>query len=154
MLLGSIEKLREMFISLKVEVHMKNYYSCLFSLLLFGLLSCKSINLDAKKQIKETVISFKQKEITREVYNQDKSMLLILKYTTLKSWPITFNYLVKDVRTSKELKKGTFSGEKIEWFNTLSLKCYHHIGMVKKDNNQELLNEMSKQKTYSIIKIK
>jgi hypothetical protein len=115
---------------------------------------CKTANVDKKTTKTETVISFEKKEITKELYNQEKSLLLILEYSTAKSPIITFHYKVTDVNTKEELKKGTFIGTNIEWDSNTALKCTHHVGMVQKDDPKELLSGKKPQKNHTIIKIK
>jgi len=116
---------------------------------------CKTANVDKKTTKTETVLSFEMKEITKELYNQEKSMLLILKYSTAKSPIITFKFTVIDIETKKELKKGTFIGKSIDWLDNSNLKCTPHIGMVQKDDHKELLNgKKQQQQNYTIIKIK
>ncbi|WP_166383603.1 hypothetical protein [Polaribacter sp. 11A2H] len=99
------------------------------------------------------IITFQDKEITDKVYNQDKSKVLMLQYTSTKNPVITFKYQVVDVKTNKELKKGVFTGEKMEWLDNTTLKCTPHIGMVQKQSDEVLLESVPTKKKYIFIKI-
>lgn len=114
---------------------------------------CKTSNMNHKNQQKKENITLGSKEKTTEVYNENKSKILILNYTTDKSPVITFKYQVIDVKTAKELKKGVFIGEKIEWLDNTTLKCTPHIGMIQKQNNIILKDNTTKNTQYTIIKI-
>jgi hypothetical protein len=99
-------------------------------------------------------ITFLSKDVVKEIYNQDKTLLLILKYKVDGNLPTTFNYKVIDVKTKEEKKEGIFIGSKIEWQDNKSLKCTKHIGMVKKDDENLLTGEKTETtKNYIVITI-
>jgi hypothetical protein len=114
---------------------------------------CKSNNVSKQNTKNNQIITFQDKEITDKVYNQDKSKVLILQYTSTKNPAITFDYQVVDVETNKELKKGIFTGEKMEWLDNTTLKCTPHIGMVQKQSDEVLLESIPTKKKYIFIKI-
>ena len=125
----------------------------LFILTLFSgvFLCCKAVNIYENK--KERPPTFKESKITKELYNQDKSKLLILNYVINKSPIISFNYKVVDTKTKKELKKGVFIGEKIEWLGATPLKCTKHVGMIQKEDDRILFSEAKENRNYITIKI-
>ena len=127
----------------------------LFFLILISILFffCKSNNVSKQNIKKNEIITFENSEIINKVYNQDKSKVLILKYISTKNPIITFKYQVIDTETNKELKKGTFTGEKIEWLDKKTLKCTPYIGMVKKESDEVLLESVPNKKKYIFIKI-
>ncbi len=114
---------------------------------------CKSNNVSKQNTKNNQIITFQDKEITDKVYNQDKSKVLMLQYTSTKNPVITFKYQVVDVKTNKELKKGVFTGEKMEWLDNTTLKCTPHIGMVQKQSDEVLLESVPTKKKYIFIKI-
>ncbi len=114
---------------------------------------CKSNNVSKQNTKNNQIITFQDKEITDKVYNQDKSKVLMLQYTSTKNPVITFKYQVVDVKTNKELKKGIFTGEKMEWLDNTTLKCTPHIGMVQKQSDEVLLESVPTKKKYIFIKI-
>ncbi|PQJ68983.1 hypothetical protein [Polaribacter butkevichii] len=102
---------------------------------------------------KDEIITFESHKIVKEIYNQNKSKLLILKYVEGKSPVITFNYQVIDVKTKRELKKGVFTGEKMEWLDESSLKCTPYIGIIEKENDVIIEENTPTKKRYITIKI-
>ncbi len=111
-------------------------FSCLF-------FNCKSKTV--KKPEEENKITFSEKNVVKEIYNAKKSMLLVLNYKSGMNQPITFNYKVLDLPSKEIIKTGVFIGNKIEWLDNTSLKCYEHTGMIQKED-KSLDN-------YKIIKI-
>jgi hypothetical protein len=127
----------------------------LFFLILFSgvFFFCKSNDIREKK--KKNLLTFIESKITKEVYNQDKSKLLMLSYVTYKSPIISYNFKVVDSKTKRVLKKGVFIGEKIEWLDATTLKCTKHVGMIQKTEDH-ILSPETKKKTamnYIIIHI-
>ncbi|MGB0880575.1 MAG: hypothetical protein ACPGTO_08420 [Polaribacter sp.] len=114
---------------------------------------CKTNNVHHKGQENKEIITFESKEKTTVIYNENKSKILILNYTTNKSPVITFKYQVVDATTKEELKKGVFIGEKIEWLDNTTLKCTPHIGMIQKQDDVILKDSTTKNTQYIIIKI-
>jgi hypothetical protein len=115
---------------------------------------CKSNTSNKEVPKKNTVVTFKEQEVTTQIYNDDKSMLLVLNYVIEKSPIITYSYKVIDLKTREELKKGVFIGQKIEWLDRSSLKCIHHVGMVRKEDDQLLLTGKDRSNmNYTVIKI-
>ncbi|WP_288955148.1 hypothetical protein [uncultured Polaribacter sp.] len=98
-----------------------------------------------KKPEEENKITFSEKNVVKEIYNAKKSMLLVLNYKSGMNQPITFNYKVLDLPSKEIIKTGVFIGNKIEWLDNTSLKCYEHTGMIQKED-KSLDN-------YKIIKI-
>jgi hypothetical protein len=127
----------------------------LFFLILFSgvFFFCKSNDIHEKN--KDNQLTFIESKITKEVYNQDKSKLLMLSYVTNKSPVIRYTFKVVDSKTKKVLKKGVFAGEKIEWLGATTLKCTKYVGMIQKKEDH-ILSPGTKNKTainYSIINI-
>jgi len=126
----------------------------LFILTLFSGLFffCKTNNVHENK--KDNQPTFQEIEITQKLHNQDKSKLLLLNYLKGVSPIITYNYKVVDTKTNKELKKGVFVGEKIEWLNLSTLKCTKHVGMIQKEDDNILLSETKNNTSINYITIK
>ena len=105
----------------------------LFSCLIFNCKSKPVQNMEQKNKI-----TFEQKEVVKEIHNQDKSLLLILKYKIDGNLPITFNYKVIEAKNKKIIKEGVFIGSKVEWLDSNRLKCIEHFGIIK---NSETRNK-------------
>tara|TARA_B110000902_G_scaffold249687_1_gene308108 strand:- start:196 stop:603 length:408 start_codon:yes stop_codon:yes gene_type:complete len=121
----------------------------IFNVLVFC--KAKDVNDHNVEKIK-IIIS---KETTDKIFSFDKTKILILTYKMDKSPIIKFNYQVIDTDTKKELKKGVFVGEKMEWLDATTLKCTKHVGMIQKEDDQ-ILSPETKNKiiiNYSIINI-
>ncbi|ARV06872.1 hypothetical protein BTO04_09335 [Polaribacter sp. SA4-10] len=125
-----------------------------FLILVSGLFFfCKSNDIHEKK--KDNQLTFIESEITKEVYNQDKSKILILNYVIHRSPVITYNFKVVDSKSKKVLKKGVFVGSKIEWKDNSTLKCFLHKGIVQKENEAFSDRKNSKPNIdYIIIQIR
>lgn len=109
--------------------------------------SCKSKKVDNNEIINST------QKITDKIYNPNKSMVLILNYSKTKNPIITYNYKVIDVEAKQELKKGFFTGKKIEWLNNDTIKCTPYVGMIKKERDQVLEKNQDQKIKYITIKI-
>lgn len=114
---------------------------------------CKTKKVDEYNVDKKDIITSGSKKTTEKIYNNDKSKLLILEYTLNKNPIITYNYSVINAKTKEELKKGVFTGEKIEWLNNDTLKCTPYVGMIKKENDQILEKGKDQKINYITIKI-
>ncbi|MEO9570700.1 MAG: hypothetical protein ABJH82_12895 [Polaribacter sp.] len=114
--------------------------------------NCKSKNVN---QIEDkNNITFLSTDIIKTLYNQDKSLLLIIKYKEDGNIPTTFNYKVKNIKSNKIVKEGLFIGRKIEWYDNSSLKCIEHVGIIREENSRLSTIENSKKtKNYTIVKI-
>ena len=132
---------------------LKNLRRLLFLILFSGLFFfCKSNDLQGKKKNKQP--TFIENKTSREVYNQDKSKILILNYSIHISPIITYNFKVVDSRTKKELKKGVFVGEKVEWLDNSTLKCTKHIGMIQKQDDRIPSSDNKKNTSNNYITVK
>ncbi|PQJ77363.1 hypothetical protein [Polaribacter glomeratus] len=96
--------------------------------------NCKSKDLKNPKE--ETKINVEVTDTTKEIYNENKSLLLILNYNIDGNLPTTFYYTVVDVKTKTQKKEGVFIGTKIEWLDMTSLKCFNYIGMIEKEPDE------------------
>ena len=114
---------------------------------------CKTKKVDEYNVDQKDIITSGSKKTTEKIYNNDKSKLLILEYTLNKNPIITYNYSVINAKTKEELKKGVFTGEKIEWLNNDTLKCTPYVGMIKKENDQILEKGKDQKINYITIKI-
>lgn len=128
----------------------KNKFQVLFLIFILSFGSCKTQKVSELSVNKKQEIGFKAKKITKEIYNQDNTKLLILNYLLERSPIITFHYEVMDTKTQKELRKGVFVGTNMGWLDASTLKCTHHVGIVKKDRPPETVPE---NKNYSTIRI-
>jgi hypothetical protein len=125
-------------------------------LLLFVLFSCFIFSCKIKpveKKAVEDKITIKTKDSTKEIYNQDKTLILILSHKFDGNIPTTFNYKVIDAKTKETKKEGVFTGSNIQWQDNKSLKCIKHIGMVQKGNENPLIEKNKKSTNYIIIEI-
>jgi len=98
-------------------------------------------------------IIFTTKKTTDNIYNADKSKILILEYTRGKNPILTYSYRVIDAKTKKEFKKGIFTGDKIEWLDNNTLKCTPYIGMAIKESDQVIEGTKNEKVKYITIKI-
>ena len=125
-----------------------------FILILFlAFTSCKKTEEVSKKESKEKLkIVTDNKEKKVEIYNDSKTMMLHLsKRLRNENIIYDFEFKVYDAKTKKLLKKGTYTGVEISWYNDSSLKLVPYIGIEKKEEG--LLKE-AKEKKYKILKIK
>lgn len=106
---------------------------------------CKSKQMDTKKE-EEVKIVFPEKKVSKEIYNEDKTLILLLEYKVTQNPITTFDYRVVNAKTKQEVIKDTFTGVKIEWLTTTSLKCTKYVGMVQKDG-------VEKSENFTIIEI-
>ena len=123
----------------------------IFNVLVF----CKAKDVNGHSVENNKIKIIKSKETTDKIFSFDKTKVLILTYKMDKSPIIKFNYQVIDTDTKKELKKGIFVGEKMEWLDATTLKCTKHVGMIQKEDDQ-ILSPETKNKiiiNYSIINI-
>jgi hypothetical protein len=114
---------------------------------------CKTKKVDEHNVGQKDIITSGSKKTTEKIYNSDKSKLLILEYTLNKNPVITYNYSVINSKTKEELKKGVFTGDRIEWLDNNTLKCMTYIGMIKKENDLVLEEGKNQKKNYITIKI-
>ena len=115
---------------------------------LFFMLSCLFFGCKSKPVVKkdESKITFQEKGITKEIYNEDKTLLLILTYKDDFNIPKTFNYKVIDSKKNETKKEGVFIGSRIVWYDKNSLQCFEHQGIVEKEEDSP--------QGFTIIKIK
>lgn len=114
--------------------------------------NCKSKDLKNTKE--ETKTTFLAKNTSEEIYNPNKSLLLILNYNIDGNLPTTFNYEVMDVKTKIQKKKGVFVGTKMQWLDNTSLKCHLYVGMIQQEPDEySETNDDNSTKDYTIIKI-
>jgi hypothetical protein len=118
----------------------------IFNVLVFC--KAKDVNDHNVEKIK-IIIS---KETTDKIFSFDKTKVLILTYKIDKSPIIKFNYQVIDTDTKKELKKGVFTGVKIEWLDNNALKCEPYVG-IEVENSKLFKRNIKKQINYITIKI-
>jgi hypothetical protein len=114
---------------------------------------CKTKKVKDSSMDNQEEIIFNTKKTTDNIYNANKSMMLILDYTLGKNPIITYSYQVIDAKTKKELKKGVFTGDKIEWLDNNTLKCTPYIGMTIRENDQVIEGSKNENVKYITIKI-
>lgn len=120
--------------------------------LIIIMFSCKS--KDVSKTNKEPIITFNNKEIKEEIYNQEKSLLLVLNYTQDINPQKSINYKVLSTKTKEVIKQGTFVGLKLEWFTNNQLKGHLYQGMIEKESDNPLNQTTSTEKNFTLIDIK
>ncbi len=114
---------------------------------------CKTKKVNETNMPEKKLTTTNKKLTTEKIYNFDKSKLLILNYIVDKNPIINYSYTVIDVKTKKELKKGVFTGDKIEWLDNNTLKCTPHIGMKALEDEKPLKDIDKKKVNYITIKI-
>ena len=128
---------------------MKNKIKIFFIIVITTLFaSCKT-----KKLNNNVIVNSNQNKTIDTVYNSDKSMILILDYFVTKNPIITYNYSVIDSKTKKELIKGVFTGDTIEWLNKDTLKCKPYVGMIKKESDVVLRKKQDQKTKYITIQM-
>lgn len=114
---------------------------------------CKTNTVDNKNLDNKEAITLDNRVKRTLTYNENKTKILILNYTVNKSPVITFNYQVIDAKTKKEIKKGVFIGQKIEWLDNLTLKGTPHIGMIQKQGDEVFKDNVIIKTEYITIKL-
>lgn len=132
-------------------MHNKHVFTTIILITFATFFNCKTKKVNEKNMQNNEIITYSSEETTDKIYNLNKTKLLILKYKINKSPIINYSYQVIDVKTKKELKKGVFTGEKIEWLDNNTLRCKPYVG-VEVDNNELL--EGNKKRKIDYIKIK
>lgn len=128
---------------------LKRVFFSLF--LLYSVFSCKTKKMEVEKK---KDITFKENTvIKKEVYNFDKTMVLVMEYTATKEPFKTINYQVLDSKNKEVKKKDTFLGTKMEWYTNNSLKAYIYRGTVKKDDTSLLDSKDNENDNFKIITI-
>jgi len=108
------------------------FYSTLLIASVF--ISCKSKKMDKKE---DNQIVFQQQKINKEIYSPDKTKVLILSYLEDMNAITVFDYKIINSKTKKELISGKFTGIKMEWFTSESIKGYLYQGIVETENPKE-----------------
>ena len=107
---------------------------CVIILALFNI-CCKSNKTSEVKKVNDTNIIFETKEIEEKILNDNKTLTLVLNYQQTTNLPIKFDYSVIELSSNKVLKKGTFTGLKMEWHDLYTIKGYVYQGMIKKEDD-------------------
>ena len=119
-------------------------------LLLFCFLtSCKCNKLSTdSEQIIETANA---NMIVEQNYNNNKTYLLITSFKNDLTSRKIINYKVLNASDKKIVKSGKFEGTKLVWHSNNQLVGYLHVGMIKKDNDDILLDDNKPNKENRII---
>lgn len=116
--------------------------------------SCKTSNhTQHKKDTVVNTLTIIEKNNSTEIFNQEKTKLLILNYKVKMSPIITYYYKVIDFETKKELKNGVFMGTDLNWLDNSTLKGTPYIGMVRKESLESLSNDTKKNASFTKIPI-
>jgi hypothetical protein len=107
---------------------------CVIILALFNI-CCKSNKTSEVKKVNDTNIIFETKEIEEKILNDNKTLVLVLNYNQTKNLPIKFDYSVIELSSNKVLKKGAFTGLKMEWYDLYKIKGYLYEGIIKKEDD-------------------
>lgn len=129
-----------------INMQHKYLFITIILIVIVSFFNCKTKKVNEKNMNNQEINAGSNKEVTEEIFNADKTKLLILKYELIKNPIIKYSYQVMDVKSNKELKKGVFAGEKIEWLDNNTLRCRPYVGMVKANNDIDEIN-------YIIIKV-
>lgn len=112
---------------------MKSQYGVML-LALFSICCKSNKTLDAKN-VNDKSLVFETKNIEEKILNDNKTLVLILNYEQSPNLPIKFDYSVIKLSSNKVLKKGAFTGLKMEWNDLYTLKGYVYKGMIKKEDD-------------------
>jgi hypothetical protein len=108
---------------------------------------CKKLTTDSE-QIIETA---NEGMIVEQNYNNNKTYLLITCYKNDLTSRKIIDYKVLNASDKKIVKSGKFEGTKLVWYSNDSLIGYLHVGMIKKDNDDILVDNNKLSKENSII---
>lgn len=109
-------------------------YFCYTMIVASLFFSCKSKKMNEKDT---TQITFQNKKVLKELRSPDKTKLLVLSYLEDMNAPTDFDYKVISFKTKKELISGKFTGIKMEWFTSESIKGYLYQGTIETENPKE-----------------
>lgn len=124
-------------------------------LTVFSFGQCKTVENDNTEDKKSKVLMIQEDKITSRL-NEDKTMSLAVKKKIKSGDPATFfEYTVYSQKTKEIIKKGSFRGSGIDWYDNTSLQLIPYTGMEQKpisDNPEDFLS--SKNETQiTIIKL-
>jgi hypothetical protein len=98
-------------------------------------MSCKSNKTPEAKKTNSPSIVFETKKTEKRLINDNKTLVLILNYQLTKNLPVNFDYSVVNLSTKEVLKKGTFTGMRMEWYTLDKIKGYLYQGIIKKQDD-------------------
>lgn len=124
-------------------------------LTVFSFGQCKTVENGNAEDKKPEVLMI-QDDKTNSKLNEDKTMNLIVKKKIKSGDPATFfEYTVYSQKTKEIIKKGSFRGSDIDWYDNTSLQLIPYVGMEQKpisENPEDFLS--SKNETQiTIIKL-
>lgn len=109
----------------------KILFTTLLPCLLFFVNSCKT--KDVSKTKEENSVNINQKLVQKKLYNQDSTLLLVMKYEQSLENVKNINFRVIEVSTKKEFLSSVFNGTKLEWNDKKSLKGYLPVGIIEQE---------------------
>lgn len=112
---------------------MKSTYCAI--ILAFFNICCKSNKTSEVKKVNDPIIVFETKTIQEKILNDNKTLVLILNYDLTEDLPIKFDYSVIERSSNDVLKKGTFTGIKMEWYDVSKIKGYLYQGIIEKEDD-------------------
>ncbi len=135
---------------------MKNKIKIILQLLVLLVVfsSCKCKDLS---NTPEKIITYETGKdmIVEKSYNSIKTMLLVTSFKNDLLARKLIYYKVLDAKDDKILKQGSFEGTKLVWFTNNKLQGFKHVGMIKQNDDTNLLNEdKNKENNFVIIDIK
>ncbi|GGX30658.1 hypothetical protein [Aquimarina muelleri] len=125
------------------------------TLTIFSFGQCKTIkNGNAGDKESKTLMIQENKKDSK--LNGDKTMNLVIKKKVKSEDPATFfEYIVYNQKTREIIKKGSFRGSDIDWYDNNSLQLIPYIGIEQKpisDNPEDFLSSENKTQ-ITIIKL-
>ena len=121
-------------------------------LTVFSFGQCKTVE-NSNTEDKKSEALMIQEDKNNSKLNKDKTMNLVVKKKIKLGDPATiFEYTVYSQKTKDIIKKGSFRGADIDWYDNTSLQLIPYIGMEQKpisENPEDLLS--SKNETQIII---
>ena len=88
--------------------------------------------------------------------NEDNTLALQLKRIQKTGDPATiFEYQIRDIKTKKVVKEGTFRGTDVQWYDSVSIELVPYIGIEEYESDEDTDHSDNKSNLKSqIIKIK
>ncbi|WP_062054866.1 hypothetical protein [Aquimarina longa] len=124
-------------------------------LTVFSFAQCKTIEKGDKRNEKSTTHMINNSTSVLKL-NRDKTMeLSIRKNMVLGDPAIYFEYVVYTKKTREVIKKGSFRGTDIDWYDNESLKLTSYVGIEQKptSENPEDALLINNQNSITIIKL-
>lgn len=138
----------------------------IYLLSLFAFLGCIAIKCKAQDTKEQSTLDHKNEQqsiiiqqdtIKTKQLNSSKTMVLQIEKIISPQDPVhTLYYTVSEVKTKKIIKKDSYQGTDVRWYDDTSLEMIPYIGMERKptsENPDEVVADASLNKA-TIVKLK